>query len=70
MKMLETIEAEITTLSARGGLGGDWSQGTTRESFAQLEEAWTGLRIAIEEYLSVVDEQLRGEDIRVVEVAT
>jgi ketosteroid isomerase-like protein len=43
-------EAEITTLSSRGGLGGDWSRGATREYFEQLEEAWSGLRIAIEEY--------------------
>jgi len=46
-------EAEITTLSARGGLGGDWSRGTTRQYFEQLEEAWTGLRIEIEEYREV-----------------
>jgi ketosteroid isomerase-like protein len=43
-------EAEITTLSARGGLGGDWSRGATRQYFEQLDEAWTGLRIEIEEY--------------------
>ena len=46
-------EAEITTLSARGGLGGDWSRGTTRQYFEQLDEAWTGLRIEIEEYREV-----------------
>jgi ketosteroid isomerase-like protein len=43
-------EAEITTLSARGGLGGDWSRGARRQYFEQLDEAWTGLRIEIEEY--------------------
>ena len=46
-------EAEITTLSARGGLGGEWSRGTTRQYFEQLDEAWTGLRIEIEEYREV-----------------
>jgi ketosteroid isomerase-like protein len=43
-------EAEITTVSARGGLGGDWSRGTTRQYFEQLDEAWAGLRIEIEDY--------------------
>ena len=46
-------EAKITTLSARGGLGGDWSRGATRQYFEQLEEAWTGLRIEIEDYREV-----------------
>ena len=46
-------EAKITTLSARGGLGGEWSRETTREYFEQLEEAWTGLRIEIEEYREI-----------------
>jgi ketosteroid isomerase-like protein len=46
-------EAEITTLSARGGLGGDWSRGMTRQYFEQLDEAWTGLRIEIQEYREV-----------------
>jgi ketosteroid isomerase-like protein len=46
-------DAKITTLSARGGLGGDWSRGTTRQYFEQLEEAWTGLRIQIEDYRDV-----------------
>ena len=45
--------AEITTVSGRGGLGGDWSQGTTRQYFEQLDEAWTGLRIGIEDYRAV-----------------
>ena len=46
-------EAEITTVSARGGLGGDWSRATTRQYFKQLDEAWAGLRIEIEEYREV-----------------
>ena len=46
-------EAEITTLSARGGLGGDWSRETTRQYFEQLDEAWTGLCIEIEDYREV-----------------
>jgi ketosteroid isomerase-like protein len=48
-------EAQITTLSARGGLGGDWSRATTSEYFKQLDEAWSGLRIEIEEYREVGD---------------
>ena len=46
-------EAKITTLSARGGLGGDWTRGTTRQYFEQLDEAWAGLRIEIEDYREV-----------------
>jgi ketosteroid isomerase-like protein len=46
-------EAEITTLSARGGLGGDWSRGTTRQYFEQLDGAWAGLRLEIEDYRQV-----------------
>ena len=46
-------EAEITTVSARGGLGGEWSRGTTREYFQQLDDAWTGLRIEIEDYRAI-----------------
>jgi predicted RNase H-like HicB family nuclease len=45
------------------GLPGCWSQGATEA------EALENIRIAIVEYLSVVDEQLRGEDVRVVEIA-
>ena len=45
------------------GLPGCWSQGATEA------EALENIRVAIVEYLSVVDEQLRGEDVRVVEVA-
>ena len=44
------------------GLPGCWSQGATEA------EALENIRIAIEEYLSVVDEQLRGEEVRLVEV--
>lgn len=44
------------------GLPGCWSQGATEA------EALENIRVAIVEYLSVVDEQLRGEDVRVVEV--
>ena len=44
------------------GLPGCWSQGATEE------EAIENIRDAIREYLSVVDEQLRGEDIREIEV--
>jgi predicted RNase H-like HicB family nuclease len=45
------------------GLPGCWSQGATEA------EALENIRDAIVEYLSVVDEQLCGEDIRVVEIA-
>jgi predicted RNase H-like HicB family nuclease len=45
------------------GLPGCWSQGATET------EALENIRAAIVEYISVVDEQLRGEDVRVVEVA-
>ena len=44
------------------GLPGCWSQGATEE------EALENIRDAIREYLSVVDEQLRGEDVREVEI--
>jgi predicted RNase H-like HicB family nuclease len=46
------------------GLPGCWSQGSTES------EAIENIRDAIREYLSVVEEQLRGEDIREIEVAT
>jgi predicted RNase H-like HicB family nuclease len=45
------------------GLPGCWSQGETEA------EAIENVKDAIREYLSVVDEQLRGEDVREVEVA-
>jgi len=44
------------------GLPGCWSQGATEQ------EAMENIRDAIREYLSVVDEQLRGEDTREIEV--
>ena len=44
------------------GLPGCWSQGETED------EAIESIRDAIREYLSVVEEQLRGEDVREVEV--
>jgi len=45
------------------GLPGCWSQGATEQ------EAMENIRDAIREYLSVVNEQLRGEDVREIEVA-
>lgn len=45
------------------GLPGCWSQGSTEQ------EAMENIRDAIREYLAVVDEQLRGEDTREIEVA-
>jgi predicted RNase H-like HicB family nuclease len=44
------------------GLPGCWSQGATEA------EALENIRTAIVEYLAVVAEQLRGEDVRVVEI--
>ena len=44
------------------GLPGCWSQGATEK------EAVENVRDAIREYLSVVEEQLRGELIREIEV--
>ena len=44
------------------GMPGCWSQG------AAENEAVENIRDAIREYLSVVEEQLRGEDIREIEV--
>ena len=46
------------------GLPGCWSQGTTEA------EAIANIRDAIREYLAVVEEQLQGEEIREIEVAT
>ena len=40
------------------GLPGCWSQGTTET------EAIESIRDSIREYLSVVDDQLRGENVR------
>lgn len=44
------------------GLPGCWSQGATEE------EALENIKDAIRGYLSVVNDQLRGEDVREVEV--
>lgn len=44
------------------GLPGCWSQGATEQ------EALENIREAIREYLSVVNEQLRGLDVREVDV--
>jgi predicted RNase H-like HicB family nuclease len=44
------------------GLPGCWSQGSSER------EAVDNIKDAIREYLSVVDEQLRGEDVREIEV--
>ena len=45
------------------GLPGCWSQGTTES------EAIENIKDAIRDYLAVVDEQLRGEEVRDIEVA-
>jgi predicted RNase H-like HicB family nuclease len=44
------------------GLPGCWSQGSTEQ------EALDNIREAIREYLAVVNEQLKGADIREVDV--
>jgi predicted RNase H-like HicB family nuclease len=44
------------------GLPGCWSQGATEA------EALENIRDAIQEYLSVVEEQLKGEEVREVEI--
>lgn len=44
------------------GLPGCWSQGETEE------EALENIQDAIKEYLAAVDELVRGEDVREVEV--
>lgn len=45
------------------GLPGCWSQG------ASENEALENIKDAIHDYLAVVNEQLRGEDVREIEVA-
>lgn len=45
------------------GLPGCWSQGATEA------EAMENIADAIREYLSVVNDQLRGEEVREIEVA-
>ena len=44
-------------------LPGCWSQGSTEE------EALENIRVAIREYLAVIQESLKGEDVRSVSVA-
>jgi predicted RNase H-like HicB family nuclease len=44
------------------GLPGCWSQGATEP------EALENIRDAIREYLSVVEEQLKGEEVREIEI--
>jgi len=44
------------------GLPGCWSQG------ASEREAVDNIKDAIREYLSVVDDQLRGENVRAIEI--
>ena len=44
------------------GLPGCWSQGATEQ------DAVENIKEAIRGYLAVVDEQLRGEDVREIEV--
>lgn len=46
------------------GLPGCWSQGTTEA------EALDNIRDAIREYLAVVEEQLRGKEVREIEVTS
>jgi predicted RNase H-like HicB family nuclease len=45
------------------GLPGCWSQGATEK------EALDNIRDAISEYTAVVNERLRGEDVREIEIA-
>jgi predicted RNase H-like HicB family nuclease len=46
------------------GLPGCWSQGGSEK------EALDNIRETVREYLSVVEDQLRGEDVREIEVVT
>jgi ketosteroid isomerase-like protein len=43
-------EAKITTLSTRAGMPDHWRQGTTKRYFEQLDEAWTDLRVEVQDY--------------------
>ena len=43
-------EAEITTLSTRAGMPDHWRRGTTDRYFEQLDEAWTDLRVEVQDY--------------------
>jgi len=57
------VRSEEGVSASVPGLPGCWSQGATEE------EALDNIRSAISEYLSVVEEQTRGADVREVEVA-
>ena len=43
-------EAQITTLSTRAGMPDHWRQGTTKRYFEQLDEAWTHLRVEVQDF--------------------
>lgn len=43
-------DAEITTISSRRGMPDHWRQGMTKQYFEQLDEAWTDLRIEVQDY--------------------
>jgi predicted RNase H-like HicB family nuclease len=45
------------------GLPGCWSQGTTEQ------EAIQNIQDAIRDYLAVVEDEIRGQDVREIEVA-
>lgn len=45
------------------GLPGCWSQGTTEQ------EAIQNIQDAIREYLAAVDDEMKGQDVREIEVA-
>ena len=45
------------------GLPGCWSQGTTEQ------EAIQNIQDAIREYLAAVDDEIKGQDVREIEVA-
>ena len=63
MKYKVVLKHSEEGVSARvPGLPGCWSQGATEE------EALENIQDAIREYLSVVDEQLKGADVREIEV--
>jgi predicted RNase H-like HicB family nuclease len=57
------IESEEGFAVSMPGLPGCWSQGATEE------EALANIRDAIREYLSVVDDELRGAEVREIDVA-
>ncbi len=56
------VRSEEGVSASVPGLPGCWSQGSNEE------EALESIRVAIGEYLSVVQEQTRGADVREVEV--